>query len=219
MASFVIGVMGKKRSGKDTFASQLIDVHGFTQVRFADPLRAMLKALDPIVDARATVGGDYGYGGEWFPGPGEPEMITLTEVLGSDDDWETAKELPEVRRLMQRIGTEAGRGVLGEHVWVDAAQETLRKIDGPAVITDVRFPNEYNFVENVLSGWTVRISRPSLIRPAILEHASETALDGFFPRYEIINDGTIEELHAAADAVVADWSAYDAAGILQHSVI
>ena len=203
MASFVIGVMGKKRSGKDTFASQLINAHGFTQVRFADPLREMLKALDPIV-----YNDDDGY-----------TDVRLSNVLGPDDDWETAKELPEVRRLMQRIGTEAGRDVLGDDVWTNAALRKINEIDGPVVVTDVRFPNEYDLVEDILDGWTVRISRPSLIRPAILEHASETALDEHFPRYEIINDGTVGDLHLAADRLVADWRAYEAAGVLQYAVI
>jgi len=189
MASFVLGMMGKKRSGKDTFAVRLIEQHGFTKVSLADPLREMLKALDPIVDC----GNGYG----------ALESVWLTDVLGDEDDWEVAKELPEVRRLMQRIGTEAGRNVLGDDIWTNAAQRTIRDIDGPVVITDVRFPNEFNLVEEILDGWTVRITRPSLPVGVDL-HPSETALDDTYPRYEIINDGTVADLHNAADLLVRD---------------
>jgi len=188
MATFVIGMMGKKRSGKDTFAARLIEQHGFTKVSLADPLREMLKALNPIVEFSRSFGGGY---------------VNLIDVLGPEDNWEAAKELPEVRRLMQRIGTEAGRNVLGDSIWTDAAQRTIRDIDGPVVITDVRFPNEYALVEDVLDGWTVRISRPSLPVGADL-HISETALDDTYPRYEIVNDSTIADLHKAADLVVDD---------------
>lgn len=187
MASFVLGIMGKKRSGKDTFAERLINEHGFTQVRFADPLRAMLKALDPII---------YTEDDGWTE-------LRLSWILGPDDDWEAAKELPEVRRLMQRIGTEAGRNVLGDSIWTDAAARTIINIDGPVVITDVRFPNEYALVEDIFDGWTVRITRPSLPVGTDL-HPSETALDDTYPRYEIVNDGTVADLHFAADQLVRD---------------
>ncbi len=47
MASHLIGISGRKRSGKDTLASRLISEHGFTRVAFADPLKATMPALGP----------------------------------------------------------------------------------------------------------------------------------------------------------------------------
>ncbi len=185
MATAVIGITGKKRSGKDTFAARLIEEHGFTQVRFAYPLRAMLKAQNPIVDFTR------GY---------EDGFVRLTDVLGPEEDWETAKELPEVRRLMQALGTEAGRNILGENIWVDTARKQIDAIDGPVVITDVRFPNEAELVTDI--GTLVRITRPSLGVPTDL-HPSETALDDWWvdPDFDVVNDGTIADLHAHADRI------------------
>lgn len=191
MATHLIGVSGRKRSGKDTFAARLIADHGFTKVAFAEPMRAMLKAQDPIVD--------------WIGDDVRIDPIHLTDVLGPDDDWETAKELPEVRRLLQALGTEAGRAILGENVWVDAAFRVVDSIPGPVVITDVRFPNEADFVErwpgSVTYGLFVRVHRPGLPQNDL--HPSETALDDRIANVRVINDGTIADLHRAADAIAS----------------
>lgn len=205
MASHLIGISGRKRSGKDTLAARLISHHGFTRVSFAEPMRAMLKAQNPIVDVREGESTwDVSYG-EWQEFPGTPEPIHLTEVLGPEDDWETAKELPEVRRLMQALGTEAGRAILGENVWVDAAARVVDSIPGPVVITDVRFPNEADFVErwpgSVTYGLFVRVHRPGLPQNDL--HPSETALDDRIANVRVINDGTIADLHRAADAIAS----------------
>lgn len=41
----VIGIAGLARSGKSTAAAHLVKNHGFVRVRFADPLKAMARAL------------------------------------------------------------------------------------------------------------------------------------------------------------------------------
>jgi hypothetical protein len=77
------------------------------------------------------------------------------------------------------------------------------------IITDMRFPNEMEAVVEK-GGITIRVVRPkveSLVDkmrpysdsvhygiPMPEEHPSETALDGHTMHYEIINDGTIEDL-------------------------
>ncbi len=197
MATHLIGVSGRKRSGKDTFAARLISDHGFTKVAFAEPMRAMLKAQDPIVD--------------WIGDDVRIDPIHLTDVLGPDDDWETAKELPEVRRLLQDLGTEAGRAILGENVWVDAAFRVVDEIPGPVVITDVRFPNEADAVDHWshyngdrfgqvrTHGLLVRVTRPGLPEDDL--HPSETALDDWSFPLRVQNNGTVSDLHEAADAI------------------
>lgn len=200
MASHLLGVSGRKRSGKDTLAARLISHHGFTRVSFAEPMRKMLKAQDPIVD--------------WVEDEVRTDPVHLTEVLGPDDDWETAKELPEVRRLLQALGTEGGRAILGENVWVDAAFRVVDEIPGPVVITDVRFPNEARAVQSWeryygdrwdqdrTSGLLVRVTRPGLPEDDL--HVSETALDDWSFPLHVPNTGTIADLHDVADAIVSN---------------
>ena len=71
------------------------------------------------------------------------------------------------------------------------------------IITDMRFPNEMEAVEQ-RKGLTIRVIRPARqlpkgdgVFPTIQEyvlHPSETALDDAKFDYEIINDGSIEDL-------------------------
>jgi hypothetical protein len=181
MASHILGITGRKRSGKDTFAARLISHHGFTRVAFADPLKAVARDLDPMVEIPSY----------------DAVHIRLSEVLGPDVNWETAKELPEVRRLLQALGV-AVRKHVGEDAWVAAAITATDAIPGPVVITDVRFPNEAECVWQE-GGWIARILRPSL--PADDLHISETALDSLTPDYAISNGGTVEQLHTYADKI------------------
>jgi hypothetical protein len=128
----LIGISGFARSGKDTLAS-LLEPLGFERVAFADRMRAILYALNPMV-------------------AGVPVQVMVNEI-----GWDDAKtRYSEVRQLLQRLGTEGGRKNLGENVWVDAALD--RFVPEKTVITDVRFKNEAAAVRQ-RGGIVVRIER------------------------------------------------------------
>ena len=130
--------------------------------------------------------------------------------------------LMSVRELLQKLGTEAMRDGLHTNVWVnalfadykakwvptgDAIEEdevSLEKEYPNWIITDMRFPNEMEAVEE-REGITIKVIRPDFIENALTGkkflvkvhknlHASETALDDADFDYEIINDGSIEDL-------------------------
>ncbi len=178
----LIGLSGYARSGKDTAAAALL-ARGWQRKAFGDKLREFLYALNPVVPTSDC--GDFA------------ELRYIVDELG----WEQAKTEPAVRALLQRCGTEAGRGVLGADVWVNAV---LRDLTGPTVVTDVRFWNEAQRI-HAAGGLVIRLSRPG-VGPARSSggevHASETALDDY-PLFDasIINDGTPEDLY---DKIV--WS-------------
>ena len=174
----LLGVSGRKRHGKDTFAARLVERHGFTRVAFADPMREMALALDPIISDG------------W-------RLAALVETFG----WEEAKANPEVRRTLQRLGTEAGRGVLGDNIWVDTAMRHARALGGRVVFTDCRFPNEA-LVVRAAGGQLVRVNRPGFADDGDL-HTSESALDEYAFDHLVLNDGSIDELHAIADRIAA----------------
>lgn len=177
----LIGIAGRKRSGKDTLAARLVNVHGYTRVAFADPLRAMALALDPLVRTNAG------------------HVLRLSELVAFDG-WEHAKEHTEVRRTLQRLGTEAGRQVLGDTIWIDTAMRLVDAMPGPVVITDVRYPNEADAIR-AAGGIVLRVDRPGLVSSDV--HVSETAMDDY-PHYtaRIVNDRTIAALQRAADRFV-----------------
>lgn len=170
----IIGISGYARSGKDTLAQYLIE-RGYEHRAFAAPLKGMLAALDP------TLGGSRG------------RLSAHLTTVG----WEGVKQLDEARRLLQRLGTEAGRKHLGEDVWVERLFRTPSA--GRIVISDVRFPNEADAIRE-RGGIIVRVARPGV--SAVNAHPSETALDDYEPDLVVVNDGAPEDLKAWADTIV-----------------
>lgn len=174
----IIGLAGYSRSGKNEAAEALVQ-YGWKQAAFADKLREFLLAVDPVI-----------------PGPYGTGNLRLS-ILIRDVGWEYAKDhYPEVRALLQRTGTEAGRRLLGADVWVDALFREYAQV--PAlVITDVRFPNEARAVVE-RGGVMIRVERPG-VGPARDKvgrvHVSETALDDWSYDHFLDNDGTVQDLH------------------------
>lgn len=175
----LIGLSGYARSGKDTVAEYLVKEHGYTRVAFADALRDALYALNPSIP--------YPFDGQTVQG----RLQTLVDNFG----WDSCKTaFPEVRELLQRMGTEVGRNLLGPNVWVDIAMRKVAAVDGPVVITDMRFPNEYAAIRKDHNGLAWRIIRPGT--EPVNAHSSETAIDTLPFNETIHNEGTIQELQA-----------------------
>lgn len=189
----LIGLVGRKRVGKDTVASRLVEAHGFRRFAFADLLREAALALDPIVGIDEWVE-------ELDPRNRGHRDIRLSEVV-AEYGWEGAKEWPEVRRTLQNYGVAIRRADLD--FWIRPVMAAIAAHPGPAVITDVRFPNEARAVE-AAGGRLIRITRPGLDESDT--HESETALDGYRTVSAITNDGTsIERLFEKCDALINDW--------------
>lgn len=114
-----------------------------------------------------------------------------------------------VREFLQRLGTEAMRDGLHTNVWCNALFADYRLwSDGRKdwypnwIITDMRFPNEMDAVKE-RKGITIRVVRSFNHKMGSKEtgtldltplHPSETALDDAEFDYEIINNGSIEDL-------------------------
>lgn len=179
----VVGLHGVARAGKDTLAEGLTR-YGYRRVALADPLRRSMYATNPIVQVD-SVGRVY-------------RLQEIVNELGWDEAKAAAVDpatgIPEIRRILQKFGTEGGRDVFGENVWTDLA---LRQITTPGhwVVTDVRFPNEVEMIRHV-EGMLIKIVRPGY--GPINAHASDAGLaDGLFDQV-IVNDGTIEDLYEKA---------------------
>lgn len=182
----IIGLSGLARSGKDEAAGVLVREFGFTRVAFADKLREVLYELNPIV-------GEYGWTN--INGAINSYKNRLKDVI-DEYGWNGYKETrfgPEIRYLLQRLGTEAGRETLWDTIWIDAAFAGLPD-DAKIVISDARFINEFEAVKS-RGGQIWRIERPGI--ELLGNHPSETealSYDGF--DYTIHNDGTLHEYYA-----------------------
>ncbi|MEU2111544.1 hypothetical protein [Streptomyces sp. NPDC019507] len=172
----LIGFAGKAHSGKDAAAQALLDA-GWTRRAFADKVRDMLYAANPTLVDEAYHDG-----------------LTTLRYEVDEYGWDEVKwAYREVRRMLQSLGTEGGRKILGEDVWVNAL---FRDADtwGPTVITDVRFLNEAEAIR-ARGGLVVAIERPELTTIGEADHISENALKGYLFDDVIRNDGPLSRLH------------------------
>lgn len=180
MDTVIIGLTGHAQSGKDTAARGLIESRGFTRLAFADLLKKTAYDIDPYVQK-------------------DDGSFVRLSVLVDEVGMERAKlENEDVRRLLQRLGTEGGRNNLGGNVWVDPVMRAAMASPTPVAVTDVRFPNEVAAVKSA-GGLVVRVSRPGV--GPVNAHVSDAGIDSLEVDLELVNDGTIADLHAKITAV------------------
>lgn len=164
----LIGMTGYAGSGKDTAAEAMIG-QGWQVMGFADPMYRMSMVLDPLLFRYCL-------------------PFRLSRVVHRRG-WTAAKRIPAVRRWLQRLGTEAGRDVLGEEVWIDAMRRRW-KPGGKYIVTNVRFPNEAQAVR-AAGGKIIAVDRPGVGRAN--DHVSESfAIE---PDAFIANVGDVDHLH------------------------
>ena len=165
----IIALSGLAQAGKSTVASFMEEI-GFVRVRFAGPLKGMLRSLG------------------------------LTERHIEGDLKEAPCDLlcgKTPRQAMQELGTGWGRDLIGEdlwtNVWTESVLAAIAEGARGVVAEDCRFISEVAAVQR-LDGQIWRVDRPGLVAGG---HISENALTGFTPYLAIQNDGSMDQLRAA----------------------
>ena len=178
----IIALSGRAGCGKSTAAAYLAERHGFARVRFAGPLKAMLRA----------------YLAEIGVGPTVAEAMIEGRL----------KELPSpylagrsARYAMQNLGSGFGRDLMHPDFWggggENASVAAMERGACGVVAEDCRFENEAAAVPT-LGGSVLRIERPGL--PALSDgHVSEA---GIATAYTVLYDGDTDTLFARLDFVV-----------------
>lgn len=198
----IIGVTGKARSGKDTFAEYLTEClkerhqRDFKHAAFAAQLKSMCQEHFELSDEQLW-GDKKEVDDKRFPRYGNINWSGATFRCGSLSDslgyWSS-------REIMQELGGFYRR--IDRDFWVKALNLHLVKNDiKDAIITDVRHINECQYIK-INKGVLIKISRSGVAEIHGMEHESETALDGFSNDYfdiEINNVGTLEDLYGAAE--------------------
>ncbi|HVH53398.1 MAG TPA: hypothetical protein VNA32_04620 [Actinomycetota bacterium] len=208
----VIGLSGYAGSGKTTVADILVRDHGFTKMSFADPIKRMVRALNPIIgyDVYECDCGD--------PEEREIEEIRLSDATKFGFAGDTIKYSPwaeEVRELWQRFGTDVIRAE-DPDFWVNAALKDMAKVEGERIVfDDVRFPNEAKMIHDLngpfwaegelsfsrISGSIWQIARYET-QPDRVEdiHESERYVGQLDEEIVIVNEAGVDDL---AETVVA----------------
>ena len=177
----IIGLGGRKTSGKDAVADFLVEEHGYTKHEMSSVLHVILLVLDPWV----MVHEDEAEVSE-FIRPGIMRYSTLCAPIG----YVEAKRFREVRRLLQALGTDVGRNMIYEDVWVDVMRDKITNTEGNVVFSGVRYPNELEMLLD-LGGTAAWVNRPGL--PEGDTHSSETSLGQ--TDFDLVLDNTADLAH------------------------
>ena len=193
----IIGFVGFMSSGKGTCADYLVNKHGFVKESFANSVKDAVSVV--FGWDRQLLEGDTDYSRGWRE---------------RADPWWSNRFGYEFtpRSALQLMGTEAGRDVFDENIWV---YSMFRRMDYSKnyVIADVRFPNEIQKIKED-GGMIIRVKKgpdPIWYLPAMdvnrkldlnvmaenfpQVHYSEWAWIGSEGiDYTINNDGSIEDL-------------------------
>lgn len=169
----LIGLHGAAGSGKDTLANSF---SGWTIYRMAGPLKAGLSAMLNI-----------------------PLKDIENPLLKNKPDYKFGRS---IRYLAQTLGTEWGRTLVADDVWIQMAKENISSLssyNNNVVITDIRFENEAKAVRE-MGGKIIHIIRSNnphtamVVSGGVIAHASEIVLDDSLIDVKIINNGSIQDL-------------------------
>lgn len=129
----IIGMMGLAGTGKSTVGRILRDEYGFIPIAFADALKDGVSVL--FNWERRLIEGD------------TPESREFRET--PDAYWTQVFQKPVTPRwVLQYMGTEVIRGHLHNDFWILATGKRMQDKSKSYVITDARFPNEFEWIKS-----------------------------------------------------------------------
>jgi hypothetical protein len=183
----IVALSGYARSGKDTVAEIITRHNPIWKVKkFSGKLKQVASILTGIPPSMFE---DQKFKEQVLHGWDRKRWEGRLQINGEVHADYYTKETT-VRDFLQRLGTDAIRNVLHENAWVNALFSEYYNTDN-WIITDCRFPNEYEAVKN-WGGVVIRVDRPNIT--PVNAHVSETALDLYEFDYTIVNKGTLEDL-------------------------
>lgn len=213
----VIGIHAKFEHGKDALAERLrnaFEKRGTNVVfrSWADDLKdevstflastQRLYVAKFLEDKNCTYTDeimDDLYGNELNPFVGDKDFVL--------DLCYSAEKKPRVRRILQGWGTEYRRQQTDPDYWVKRLAAYISSLPPKTklIIADTRYPNEAAQIRE-WGGVLLKVERPGHVpsKPEYAGHISETALSAWTDWNAVfINDGTLDDLAAKAEAYVA----------------
>lgn len=184
MKPLLIALHGLPGSGKDTFANYLLETDVWAKVSFAAPLKRGLSAMLNI-----------------------PMEDIENPKIKNEPNYKFGKS---IRYLAQTIGTEWGRNLVADDIWVQLAEEQIRHFwahDLNVANTDLRFENEAIRIKE-LGGIIIHITRNDNEHATKQEntgasnHASNVILPEQYIDYTIRNDYSLEMFHEEVSKVM-----------------
>ena len=184
MTRQIYAFAGRRGSGKSTASAVLVD-EGFVDVKFADPLKNMMRAFYKTCGVSGV----------------DTERKLEGDLKEAPCEWLMGKT---PRHAMQMLGTE-WRDLIDTDMWSNIFTKRVEsgEVGDRIVCSDFRFPHEARVLE-ALGAHTYRIVRPDATDDAAATHVSETSTDTVpVTGGEIANVGTVEDLQGYVRSMVA----------------
>lgn len=176
----LIGLSGKKQSGKSTAALHLDEQHSFCIHAIATPFKIMLQVLgipfEALEDAKL-----------------KEQTLRELDILPIDIS---------PRTIMQSAG-DWGRKTIHPQLWSMSVEMRIResaKRHERQLVTDIRTEDEAKLIRN-MGGIVAHIDRPGLTNND--QHLTEQGIKYRQGDIKISNDKGINELHNELDTLVA----------------
>ena len=201
----IIGMTGKKRSGKDTAAEYLCFAYHFKRYGLADPMKEALKHIFFLSESQL-----YGDKKEAHDARYNTTARKLLQVFGTElFQYDIYNHIPEMLEAIKprelwinrfKLWYDYERGGIPIHL-INELNNKIMVVDTPmdVVISDVRFPHEVNVIR-AMGGIIIQINRNCVDCTDC--HASETEMDKIEPDYIVDNNGSFKELEHELDLII-----------------
>lgn len=194
----IIGISGKKGSGKDTAGLYLKNLyekkgHKVKILKFADALK---EICSNILSIPVSIFEVRSFKNMTLKELSERGIIDL-EILNllDEDKQGFLGSNTTLRNLMQYVGTELMRNNINKNIHLSSLLAQIKKFQsegfGIFIITDLRFKNEYDFLKR-LGALTIRINRSNIMMTDL--HPSEVELDRTEFDFKINNNKSQQHL-------------------------
>lgn len=197
----ILGISGKARSGKDTFAEMLAKElqkqtgKAYVLMAFAHELKTRIQR-DFDLSYEQLWGDEKEVEDKRYKKPGPPQGVAVT--------YDDGRGLPPwywtPREILQNYGQFFR--TIDYDFWVKELFNTIEEKEYKnVIITDLRHVNEVNAVVD-RGGYHIRVEREDKNSVHNQQHISETALDaGHRVDFNVINNWTLRHLKEAAKDV------------------
>lgn len=185
----VIMINGKKRSGKDTTATELQKALYSDGDGVVAEIKSFATPMKNIV--ATTLGVSLDDLEEFKNNPTDYKLLTITKEFGP----EVIIRETDYRQVLQNFGTEAMKPVFGEHVWASLMIQEINKLSvlgvDAVIIPDFRFKEEFDAM--IFADFdivTIQVQDSTIVSSDT--HASET----YEHKCDFVIDNTVKDLEA-----------------------
>jgi hypothetical protein len=221
----VILVSGRLQSGKNQFAQYLYEAYILNNISVSQDLFAktlkndckedfkpltrdinenLVKIKSMVQEHQKYLVSIYPRHEKFYKEPFDNLYGLINDLLTTEKNFYEDKNII-TRNLLQIYGTDIFRKRVDNNYWVKLLIDRVKKSEEDVtIVTDVRFPNEIELLNDDPDLYTIaiRIERDIDRKEKTNQHDSETALDDYkLFDYIVENNGTLEELWKSSDVI------------------